>query len=204
MFFYTSKSQPMETSLPGMCSFCESIRPMQFFSSSYMDQTLHLRSFSKNKQKNRNKQKKKFFLDFSSQLGHFCICASGEGYMPLLERLLHFIDLLCISYQTTNIRTKLYPFIFIFLEHSTELGTQQALDICFLNEVKESLFDFRCFLTRRSQRGNMFWKRKARKYNNVRYEKERIVINFKELMGDHNNGNPPTYSERKDRITDTM
>lgn len=43
----------------------------------------------------------------------------------------------------------------------------------------------------------MFWERKARKYNNVRYEKERIVINFKELMGDHNNGNPPPTLKEK-------
>ena len=41
---------------------------------------------------------------------------------------------------------------------------------------------------------NMFWERKVRTYNNASYEKERIVINFKELTSDLSDGNPHVYS----------
>lgn len=63
-------------------------------------------------------------------------------------------------------------------------------------EVKESLFDFRqtSSLEETNMGKNMFWEREARKYNNVSYEEERIVINFEELMGDRNDGNPHIYS----------
>lgn len=53
-------------------------------------------------------------------------------------------------------------------------------------------------------RMNMFWEREARKYNNVSYEKERIVINFKELMGDHSDGNPQSTAKRKGKIIDPV
>lgn len=48
-----------------------------------------------------------------------------------------------IYYHTINVRKKLCPFIFIPPECFVEMGTQQAFNKCFLNAVKEHLFELR-------------------------------------------------------------
>lgn len=136
----------MTASHPGMYTLW--IWSVQFFLILMYGAKLHLRNF----------------LDFSRVRWLLHLCFRRSVYTPLIEHLLHFVYLLCISYETINIRTKLCPCIFIFSEHSIELGTQQAHDRCFpeLKWKKVSLTSDR-LLTRRNQHGgkNMFWEREA-------------------------------------------